>query len=417
MTKRFIKNLISLILVLSLAACPLLPGFQVAAFAVTQDEIDQLEKERDALEEKRDAQQAVVDDLEQKNASLLERKKALDERNAYTIEQMELNSKEIALYSQMIADKAAEVDAAKAVEEEQLEKYRSRVRAMEENGNYDILALILNASSLGELLSAIDDVGEIMNADKHLEDEYIAAREKHESIQQEYESFKAELEIKQSDLEDQQQKLVQDLEETDQMIIEISKNIEEEGGTLAELDAAVDAAQAEIDEKIAQYEKEKQAAAAAAMGASGYTGATVTGSTNFSWPVSCRYITSCVGYRLHPVSGVWKYHSGMDIGCAYGDPVSASETGTVCIAGWNGGYGNCVMIDHNNGYYTLYGHLSSIAVSQNQAVSKGQTIGYVGSTGVSTGPHLHFEIRQGSECLDFQSWFAGLTYAPDSGGA
>ena len=422
MTNSVRKNLISIILTLSMISMSLSPAMRISAAAVSQEEIDELEEERDAIEEKRDAQQEIIDDLEEKNASLLERKKALDERNAYTIEQMELNSREIELYDQMISEKADEVEAARQAEDDQLSKYRDRVRAMEENGNYDYLALILNASSLGDLLTAIDDIGEIMNSDKQLEDEYIAAREYHESIQAEYERFKAELEIKQKDLEDQQMKLMEQLDETDRMIIELTQSIEEEGETLAELDAAVDAAQAEIDELVEQYEREKQAAAAAAAAANGgYTGAAITGSTNFAWPVSCRYITSCVGYRLHPVSGVWKYHSGMDIGCAYGDPISASEAGTVCIADWNGGYGNCVMIDHNNGYYTLYGHMSSIAVSMNQVVSKGQTIGYVGSTGVSTGPHLHFEIRQANadgttECLDFQSWFSGLTYAPDSGG-
>ena len=107
----------------------------------------------------------------------------------------------------------------------------------------------------------------------------------------------------------------------------------------------------------------------------------------------------------------------MDIGSAHGDTVWATESGTVCCAGVKGGYGNCVMIDHGNGYYSLYGHLSSIAVSLNQTVSKGSTIGYVGSTGVSTGPHLHFEFRASSgSSLDFMGWFSGLTFAPDSGG-
>ena len=89
----------------------------------------------------------------------------------------------------------------------------------------------------------------------------------------------------------------------------------------------------------------------------------------------------------------------------------AADGGTVTTAGVKGGYGNCVMIDHGNGYYTLYGHMSSIAVSLGQAVSKGDTVGYVGSTGVSTGPHLHFEIRVNGVCTDPAPWFSGLTYA------
>ena len=109
----------------------------------------------------------------------------------------------------------------------------------------------------------------------------------------------------------------------------------------------------------------------------------------------------------------------MDIGCQYGDAVWASDSGTVILAGVNGGYGNCVMIDHGyvNGdnYYTLYGHLSSIAVSYGQTVSQGEYIGAVGSTGVSTGPHLHFEIRNSAGPTDFNWRFESfLTYAPDA---
>ena len=194
------------------------------------------------------------------------------------------------------------------------------------------------------------------------------------------------------------------------------KNIDEESETLEGFQKAVEEAQAEINKLTEELDRERRAAIAASAGATGYTGGTVTGSGNFIWPVSCTYITSCVGNRYHPISGEWKYHSGMDIGCQYGDSIWASDGGTVCIAGVNGGYGNCVMIDHGNGYYTLYGHMSSIACSVNQTVTQGQVIGYVGSTGYSTGPHLHFEIRSGSSCLDFASWFSGLTYSPDSGG-
>lgn len=413
-----IKILLALLLVLSLAI-KLVPSY---SYAVSQEEIDALEEERDELEKQRKAQQENVEDLEEKQASVIERKEALEKRNTTIIEQMNLNSKEIELYGEMISSKALEVEQAKSTELEQLEKYRTRVRAMEENGSYDILALILNANSLGELLTAMDDIGEIMSADKTLEDEYIAAREKTESVKAEYELIKEELEAKQKELGKNQKELEKQLEESDRVMAELTESLAKEEALLDEFESALDATQAEIDSLIAQYEKEKQAAAAAAIGATGYTGPAVTGTTNFAWPVSCRYITSSVGYRWHPVSGIWKYHSGMDVGCAYGDPISASDTGTVCIAGWNGGYGNCVMIDHNNGYYTLYGHMSSIAVSVNQTVSKGQVIGYVGSTGVSTGPHLHFEIRSAesdgtTSCLDFSSWFANLTYAPDSGGA
>ena len=416
------NKFICVLLAVLLCVLSLRPLFSIEASAVTQSEIDELEKKKEEINEKKKAQQAIVDALEGEQADFLELKKALDDRNAFTLEQMALNQEQIDLYAQIIAEKSLEVDAARAVEQEQMEKYRTRLRAMEENGDYNILAIFLNASSLGELLTVMDDIGEIMDSDKKLENDYIEARENVESVMAEYEAVKAELDAKQEKLENEQKSLQAQLEETEQMIIDLKNSLDEESETLDAIQKAEDETQAEIDELTAELERQRRAAIAASAGATGYTGGgTVTGSGSFIWPVSCTYITSCVGYRLHPISGVWKYHSGMDIGCQYGDSVWASDGGTVCIANWNGGYGNCVMIDHNNGYYTLYGHLSSIVVGVNQTVSQGQVVGYVGSTGMSTGPHLHFEIRSANSdgsttCLDFASWFSGLTYSPDSGG-
>ena len=114
------------------------------------------------------------------------------------------------------------------------------------------------------------------------------------------------------------------------------------------------------------------------------------------WPSYTRYLTSYYGYRYLALYGYTRLHAGVDIGAAYGTNIWAAAGGTVILAGWNGGYGNCVMINHGNGYTTLYGHMSSIAVSVGQSVSMGDTVGYVGSTGNSTGPHIHFEVRASS---------------------
>ncbi len=419
-TKSLLALILSVVTVLSLV----LGALPTRAYAVTQSEIDALKKERDKIAEAKAAQQAIVDELEAQHADVLERKLALDDRNVYTLEQMELNEQEIALYDQMIEEKAREVDDARALEEQQLERYRTRVRAMEENGNYGFLALVLNAGSLGELLTAMDDIGEIMESDRRLEDEYIAAREHTEEVKAEYEAYKAELEAKQATLRAEQVELQRQIDEATDLINQLLEDIEGNAEELAKLQAAQDEAQKEIDQKVAELERQRaeeeerrrQEAAANNPSGGGSSGGSVTGTGSFTWPCpSCTYITSRVGYRWHPVSGQWKYHSGLDIGAAYGASIVAADGGTITIAGVNGGYGNCVMIDHGNGYYTLYGHMSSIAVSVGQSVSKGATIGYVGSTGVSTGPHLHFEIRQGTTILDPENWFTGLTYAPDAG--
>ena len=411
--KRALVTLMTLVMVFTM-----LP---TSAFAVTQSEINQLKKERDSITANRREKQEVVDSLESEHASIMERKLAMDERNMYTIEQMELNAEEIALYDEMIATKAEELEAALKLENEQLERYRARVRAMEENGSYGFLALVLNATSLGELLTVVDDIGEIMESDRQLEEEYIAARENTEAVKKEYEEYKAEIEEKQAALREEQVQLEKDIEEAINVMRELESDIENRQEEIDAIAAAEDEANAEIDRLVAELQRQREEeerrkreeAAAGSSGNSGGSGGSGGGggtpinpTGSFIWPTTSTVITSPYGPRIHPVTGqVGKMHSGVDIGAGAGEPVYAADSGSVVLAGVNGGYGNCVMIDHGNGYITLYGHMSSIAVSNGQSVSQGDIVGYVGSTGISTGPHLHFEVRQNGGTVNPMSFF------------
>ena len=117
-------------------------------------------------------------------------------------------------------------------------------------------------------------------------------------------------------------------------------------------------------------------------------------------PVRTRSITSGFGTRWHPILGGYRFHTGLDFAAPQGAAVAATSPGTVVVAGWCGGYGQCVTIDHGGGVLTLYGHLSRIDVAPGQAISQGQSIGLVGSTGRSTGPHLHYEVRINGQAVD-----------------
>lgn len=407
--KKFLSVALAAALVLSLvpAAVP------VEADAASQEELDELKSERDALVSQRQQQQAVVNELRQQQASVLVIKQALDERNAYTQWQIQLTEQEIALYDSMIADKEIEVEEARRLENEQLLRYRSRVRAMEENGSYNVIAYLFNSSNLGELLTAVDDIGEIMESDRQLEDDYIEARENTEAVVAEYEEYKADIVEKQDELRAEQDELEKELDEAVQLITDITANLEENAEILAEFQAAEQQAETNVANMVIALEKQR-AAEQAANGGGG--GGNVIGTGAFSWPVpSCTYLTSRFGLRIHPVYGTQKSHTGIDIGAASGATIVAADGGTVTMAGVNGGYGNCVMIDHGNGYKTLYGHMSSIAVTNGQTVSKGDTVGYVGSTGVSTGPHCHFEVWSGGSRIDPEQFFSGLTYSESCG--
>ena len=393
-------------------------AFPVPAYAVTQSQIDELKEQRNVIRAQRQEKQAIVEALEAEKADVVAQKQAMDERNMYTLQQIQLNNQEIELYDEMIAEKAAELEEAQRLENEQLERYRARVRAMEENGGYNILAIISKSDSFSDMLTAMDDVGEIMESDRQLEDAYIAARENTESVKADYEDTRAELEELKAQLKAEQEELEKDIEEAIQIILDLENDLENRQAEYDAIMAAEDAANATIDKLVAELEAQRAAEAAAAAAAAGGSsgGGSANASGSFLWPVaSYVYVSSRFGLRVHPITGKTKSHTGIDIASNQGTAVYASDGGTVTLAGWNGGYGNCIMIDHGNGYVTLYGHLSSISVSVGQTVSQGATIGAVGSTGNSTGPHLHFEVLKNGTRIDPEQFFSGLTISADAG--
>ena len=418
MNKRKIRAAVALCLSVLMMGTVVSEAIPVPAYAVTQSQIDELKEQRNVIRAQRQEKQAIVEALEAEKADVVAQKQAMDERNMYTLQQIQLNNQEIELYDEMIAEKAAELEEAQRLENEQLERYRARVRAMEENGGYNILAIISKSDSFSDMLTAMDDVGEIMESDRQLEEAYIAARENTESVKADYEDTRSELEELKAQLKAEQEELEKDIEEAIQIILDLENDLENRQAEYDAIMAAEDAANATIDKLVAELEAQRAAEAAAAAAAAGGSsgGGSANASGSFLWPVaSYVYVSSRFGLRVHPITGKTKSHTGIDIASNQGTAVYASDGGSVTLAGWNGGYGNCIMIDHGNGYVTLYGHLSSISVSVGQTVSQGATIGAVGSTGNSTGPHLHFEVLKNGTRIDPEQFFSGLTISADAG--
>ena len=405
----------------------MLPG---GAFAgVSEAEIEALREKRNLIREQREEKQAAIDWLQSNAFDIFTQKRALDERNMYTMQQIDLNNQEIALYDKMIAEKEQEVLDAQALEREQLERYRARVRAMEENGNLNYLALIFKADDLGELLTAMDDVGEIMQRDRELEDNYIRARENTEQLKAEYEDYRTEISGKQAALRAEQIKLEQEIDEANALLSGLYEDYANRQAEIEEIAAMEDATTEALNALVAKLEAERaaeEAAAAAAAaaasgggdsgGGGGGGGAAAYSTGFFIFPVaSYTYISSRFGERIHPITGERKNHNGMDIAANMGTAVYAADGGRVVLAEWYGGYGNCIMIEHANGYKTLYGHLSTLGVYEGQYVNQGDTIGQVGSTGNSTGPHLHFEVYINGTRVDPEMYYSGLNISPDAG--
>lgn len=411
--------------------CALLAAAALAAslpaYAVSQAEIDDLQKKLDALEQQAQEQQDVINDLTSQKARFITRKLALDNKIEINRQMIELIGEQIEIYDEIIAEKQAELDKALEKETTQTELLRSRIRAMEENSTYSYASFIFDSSSVTELLSRIGDVNDIMHYDKTLEEEYMAAREDVESIKKSYEEARHEQELLQKELDTKQAELDAQVEAAYTMIADIetlSDDAQAEYDAIAEEEAkAEETLQEAIRKRAAEQAKYNQnnnsnnggggnsGGSGGNSGGGSSGGGSATSLSNLQWPVpSCTLITSRFGYRVAPTTGASTYHGGLDIGAGMGASIVAAGAGDVIYAGANGGYGNCVMIDHGNGVVTVYAHMSSIGVSYGQYVTAGQYVGAVGSSGVSTGPHCHFEIRINGAQTDPAAYFSGLSY-------
>ena len=426
----------------------------IRAHADELDELAQLRAKKEELSGKVQEIKARIEGLRETQSNVLEQMVALEEQNRLAEEQLAVIEDEIREYETMIQNKGKEVEAAKSRENFQLERYRTRVRAMEESGGYNILALVFQSDNFSQLITAIDDMGEIMESDRQLQRDYEAAREETEEVKAQYESEKSVFEGKQAELRSEQAELQSDVKQAEQLLYDLQDEIEAAIEEWENAQAAEDAAAATISNVIASYNARKaneraaeQAAAAQAVElakqqimemnqanleavASGYGPlyteeqiqqiaqeaqvGYVAGSqeSGFVWPLPCsQRVTSRFGNRSDPFTGETRYHSGLDIDGFGNDgaPVVAAASGEVITASYDGSYGNYVIIDHG-GTSTVYAHMSGLAVSVGQTVSQGQTIGYVGSTGRATGTHLHFEVYVGDSRVDPAQYFSGISY-------
>lgn len=259
-----------------------------------------------------------------------------------------------------------------------------RVRSIYMHGQLSYLEVITGAKSFSDFANRLELLKRIIHSDFKLI--------------QEIQKQKALIEVKKDELQQKKNKLDALAEEAKKAEDQIRAKKEEQQQIMNEAKRQKDAAAAMEADLIAESNNVRRLIQARSGSLQG-EGTVVQGSGTFIWPCNGP-ITSPFGYRTHPIFGTTIYHAGMDIGVDYGTPIHAADGGTVILAGWCGGYGNAVIIDHGNGLQTLYGHNTSVAVSEGQAVSQGEVIAYAGSTGYSTGPHCHFEVRENGEAVD-----------------
>ena len=389
-TKKLWRNTVSLCLAAVLMLTALSP-LTIQAGAVSQWEIDALQQKKNTIASNKESQKQALNDLQAQQAGYIEQKAALDRQEEMAVQEINLTKEQIALYQQMIEEKAEEARQAQADADAQLATYKVHLRNMEEQGMFNFyLSLIFGARSFSDLISRIDMIGEIMAYDKQTEEAYKDARDFALEVKAEYEATEAELTAKAEELQGEIDRLQAELQAAQEQITALQKSIDDQQAIVDAYANDEKNIQAQIDQMKEQLKKQN----------------TVVAAGSYAWPCpSCYTITSNYGYRYLELYGYTRLHAGTDIGAQYGAEVTAAAAGNVTIATYGSGYGNYVMIAHADGSVTLYGHMSSLAVSAGQTVSQGDVIGYVGSTGNSTGPHLHFEVRINGSPVDPMQYF------------
>lgn len=392
-----------------------LPAAQAASSSEIRDQINQLEEDEKALQEKIDA--LKQDQIDNKNdvRSLMDRKANVDQQIGLLRKKIRNMDEQISAYAVLIADKQKELDEKQAYLKELREKSKDRIRAMEEQGEASYWEVLFEASSFTDLLDRMTMVEEIAASDKRrMEEMKVAAAE--------VQAAKLDLETEKQNLEDNRAQLAADKAQQEVLSAEsqellsaaiaqgeefekLMEEYEEEHNKIGDeiADKEIEFEDAEYSEYMATMTKPTTAPTTAPSkpsynaGVGGSGGGTSVDAEGIEWvvPVTYSYVSSAHGWRIHPISGEYKWHAGVDLAGSgiNGRPIYASRGGVVIHAGWYGAGGWTVKIDHGDGFTTVYMHMSDYIVSAGDYVAAGQTIGYVGSTGGSTGPHLHFEVR------------------------
>lgn len=418
--KKFVSVLAGImvaVMLLSLILSLIPTRASAASSSEIKKQIAALKEDKKALQEQMKEVKADYQENEDEIADMVNQKNVIDQEIGLLHEQIENINSQLAAYSLLIADKQDELDLAETRLAELNEKNKERIRAMEEDGSISYWSVLFKANNFSDLLDRLNMIEEIAAADQRRLQEMSEAAEVVAEAQQTLNDEKAELEVAREELDAAQITLDEKRAEADKLLTELV----EKGYELTALYEEYEQDESDLMDEIAQKEKEYNEAKRAewlaymatyttvppattapkpsgGSGGSGSSGGNSSGgggtTSSSKWLVPCSYVklTSPFGHRDAPTAGASTYHQGVDLAGPEGTPIYASRTGVVTTATFGKSAGYYVSINHGDGYSSIYMHMTRYVVKKGQAVSAGQLIGYMGSTGVSTGSHLHFGI-------------------------
>ena len=407
-----LAGMMAFIMLLTLVLGLLPTPASAASSSEIRKQINQLKKEKEEIKDKIEEVQDQYEENENEIANIISKKNVIDQEIQLLYTQIQNMNDQLAAYNILIADKQDELDVAESRYAVLNEENKIRIRTMEEEGELTYWEVLFKANSFSDLLDRLNIVEEIAASDNRRLKELSAAADEVEVAQGELVTEKEEMEIAKQELDAAETELDAKRAEADAIIQELLTKADDLAALEEEFERQEKEFLDEIAKKEVEFDEAKQREWEAYMAT--YvppTTAPPAGSTNNStpsnnsnankpsgggggWVRPCSYtsITSPFGYRESPTSGASTYHQGVDLDTGTGWPVVAAKAGTVTVAGWGKAAGNYVQINHHDGFSSIYMHLSSIGVSVGQNVGAGQYIGATGSTGVSTGDHLHFGI-------------------------
>ena len=360
-------------------------------------ELQKLREEQSGIQKKRTALSAEIAENKKQTQSVVEQKSDIDRQIELSNETIDNYNAQIQQYSLLIAEKQKELDEAELHETQLQEQYKARLRSMEETGTVSYWSILFKASSFSDLLDRVDMIHEIAKSDQLMMKKLSEATEAVQQSREELEQEQQQMQTARDELAAQEAQLEMQRAEADALLLQIAEECEEMTaeyqGYLAQEDAlSKQVAKAEKDYYQA-LAKEEAARLAELNKQNNYVPANKD-SSGFLYPLPYRVaITDSYGYRTHPVTGKkTTWHNGVDLAAGAGTAIYATKSGTVTTALRSDIWGNYVVINHGDGFSSLYAHMQGLIVKAGDYVKQGQTIGYVGSTGLSTGPHLHFTI-------------------------